>query len=166
MSCVLGGRSPSFEDLPTLVYTRMVIDETLRLYPPVWIVSRKALEDDEIGRYHVPAGSRLMLSPYVTHRRAELWENPERFDPERFASGSSSGGQRYAYYPFGGGPRQCIGNNLALMQATLVVSAVSQRYRLALVPGQEVRAQPKATLKPLPGVWITLHAASSALPRA
>lgn len=166
VSCVLKGRTPSFEDLPKLVYTRMVIDETLRLYPPVWIVTRKALEDDEIGGYRIPAGSKLMLSPYVTHRRADLWENPERFDPERFAFGSSGGRERYAYYPFGGGPRQCIGNNLALMQATLVVSAVSQRYRLALVPGQEVRAQPKGTLKPLPEMRMTPRAASSGLPRA
>jgi len=81
VSCVLKGRLPGFEDLPTLVYTRMVIDETLRLYPPAWIVTRRAIEDDEIGGYRIPAGSRLMLSPYLTHRRPELWENPEAFEP-------------------------------------------------------------------------------------
>jgi cytochrome P450 len=166
VSYVLKGRSPGFKDLPTLVYTRMVIDETLRLYPPAWIVSRRAIEDDELCGYRIPAGSRLMLSPYVTHRRAELWENPEGFDPERFASGNSNGRQRYAYYPFGGGPRQCIGNNFALMEATLVVSMVMQRYRLDLIPGQEVKAQPRSTLGPRPGVRVKLRAASSALPQA
>ncbi len=165
VSCVLRGRWPGFEDLPMLVYTRMAVEETLRLYPPVWITSRKALGVDEIGGYRIPAGSRLMLSPYVTHRRADLWENPDGFVPERFVPGSGNNGngrQRYAYYPFGGGARQCIGNGFALMEATLVVSAVLQRYRLDLVPGQAVRAQPKATLGPRPGVRVTLHAQSPA----
>ena len=162
VSYVLKGRWPSLEDLPALVYTRMVIDETLRLYPPAWVVSRKAVEDDEMGGYRITAHSRLMLSPYVTHRRADLWENPEGFDPQRFAPGNGDGRQRYAYYPFGGGPRQCIGNNFALMEATLVLSAVAQRYQLALVPGQEVSAKPKATLRPHPGIWMMLHAASPA----
>ena len=159
---VLKGRPPSFEDLPALVYTRMVIDETLRLYPPVWIVTRRAVEEDEIGGCSIPEGSRLMLSPYVTHRRPEFWDNPEGFDPERFAPESDNGSQRYAYYPFGGGPRQCIGNNFARMETTLVVSAVMQRYRLDLIPGQEVKAQPRSTLGPRPGVWVRLRAASPA----
>jgi len=166
VSCVLKGRLPGFEDLPTLVYTRMVIDETLRLYPPAWIVTRRAIEDDEIGGYRIPAGSRLMLSPYLTHRRPELWENPEAFEPERFASESTNGSQRYVYYPFGGGPRQCIGNNFALMEATLIVSTVMQRYRLDLIPGQEIKAQPRSTLGPRPGVWVRLRAASPAAPQA
>ncbi len=163
---VLKGRPPSFEDLPALVYTRMVIDETLRLYPPAWIFTRRAVEEDEIGGCSIPEGSRLMISPYVTHRRPEFWENPEGFDPERFAPESSNGSQRYAYYPFGGGPRQCIGNNFALMETTLVVSAVMQRYRLDLIPGQEVKAQPRSTLGPRPGVWVRLRAASPAPPQA
>jgi cytochrome P450 len=162
VSYVLKGRLPGFEDLPTLVYTRMVIDETLRLYPPAWIVTRRAIEDDEIGGYCIPAGSRLMLSPYLTHRRPELWENPEEFEPERFASESSNGSRRKAYFPFGGGPRQCIGNNFALMEAKLVVSTVMQRYRLDLIPGQEIKAQPRSTLGPRPGVWVRLRATSPA----
>ena len=166
VSYVLKGRLPGFEDLPTLVYTRMVIDETLRLYPPAWIVTRRAIKDDEIGGYRIPAGSRLMLSPYLTHRRPELWENPEEFEPERFASESTNGSQRYVYYPFGGGPRQCIGNNFALMEATLIVSTVMQRYRLDLIPGQEIKTQPRSTLGPRPGVWVRLRAASPAAPQA
>lgn len=157
---VLEDRPPTFEDLPQLIYTRMVIDETLRLYPPADTIARKPLEDDVIGGYRIPAGSALALSPYVTHHRADLWENPEGFDPERFAPGYGHGRPRYAYYPFGGGPRQCIGNSFALMEATLVVAAVAQRYRLDLVPGQEVKARVKGTLTPVPGVWVKLrHAA-------
>ena len=148
---VLGDRMPGLEDLPRLVYTRMVIDETLRLYPSAWVLARKAVEDDEIGGYPIPAGTGLFVCPYVTHRRADLWENPEGFDPERFRpgrGGGSEGRPRFAYYPFGGGPRQCIGQNFALMEATLIVATIAQRYRLELVPGQTVRPLPRGTLRP------------------
>lgn len=161
-SRILGSRPPAFKDLPQLLYTRMVIDETLRLYPPADTIIRKPLEDDVIGGYRIPAGSGLALSPYVTHHRADLWDNPEGFDPERFAPGKSQGRPRYAYYPFGGGPRQCIGNGFALMEATLVVAAVARRYRLDLIPGQEVKARVKGTLAPHPGVLVKLrHAAGT-----
>lgn len=157
-SRVLGGRTAGSGDLSRLVYTRMVIDETLRLYPPAWILTREAVEDDGIGEYRIPAGSKLLISPYVTHHRADLWENPEGFDPERFAPGNGDERPRYAYYPFGGGQRMCIGNNFALMEAALIMSTVTQRYRLDLAPDREVKAQPKTTLAPLPAVWMTVHA--------
>ncbi len=163
---VTGDRLPEVGDLPNLTYTRMVVDETLRLYPPAWILARKAIDEDEIHGYRIPAGSGLLVCPYVTHRRTDLWENPEGFDPERFAPGSGSGRPRYTYFPFGGGPRQCIGNNFALMEATLVVATVTRRYRLDLVPGQEIEPKASGTLKPGFPVWMVPHAvAGSAVAR-
>lgn len=157
---VLGDRVPEIGDLPALVYTRMVIDETLRLYPPAWVFSRRVVEDDTFGEYRVSAGTTVALSPYVTHRRADLWENPEGFDPERFRPGDDGAeGWRpgYAYFPFGGGPRQCIGNNFALTEATLVMATVVRRYRLDLVPGREVSPKARGTLKPDRRVWMVPH---------
>ena len=163
---VTGDRSPEVGDLPNLTYTRMVVDETLRLYPPAWILARKAIDEDEIHGYRIPAGSGLLVCPYVTHRRTDLWENPEGFDPERFAPGTSGGRPRYTYFPFGGGPRQCIGNNFALMEATLVVATIARRYRLDLMPGQEIEPKASGTLKPGSPVWMVPHAvAGSAVAR-
>ena len=152
---VLGDRTPGIEDLNDLVYTRAVLDETLRLYPAAWTVSRKAVGEDEIGGYRIPAGQTLFLSPYVTHRREDFWPNPEGFDPQRFLPGNGEDRPRFAYFPFGGGPRMCIGNNFALMEATLIVAMVMQRYRLDLVPGKTVEPNPRGTLRPHPGVWMT-----------
>ena len=104
----LGGRLPRFEDLPRLAYTRRVLEESLRLYPPSWSMGRLALGDDELGGCLIPAGSLLTLSPWVTHRRPDLWEEPERFDPDRFLPERAAARPRFAYYPFGGGPRVCI----------------------------------------------------------
>ena len=158
---VLGNRTPGVEDLKDLAYTRAVIDETLRLYPPAWMVSRKAVGEDEIGGYRIPPGQILFLSPYVVHRRADLWPNPEGFDPRRFTPGNGDDRPRFAYFPFGGGPRMCIGSNFALMEATLVVAMVMQRYRLDLVPGQTVEPTPKGTLRPRPAVWMTPRVAEA-----
>lgn len=157
---VAGDHPPGLDGLPKLVYTRMVVDETLRLYPSAWLLARKAVEDDEIGGYRIPAGTGLFVSPYVTHRRSDLWENPEGFDPERFRPGRNGGAEgrpRSAYYPFGGGPRQCIGQNFALMEATLIVASIARRYRLDLVAGQGVKPLPRGTLKPNSEVWMVPH---------
>ena len=156
---------PGLEDLPKLVYTRMVIDETLRLYPSAWVLARKAVEDDEIGGYPIPARTGLFVCPYVTHRRPDLWENPEGFDPERFRPGRDGGAEgrsRFAYYPFGGGPRQCIGQNFALMEATLIVALIARRYRLDLLAGQEARPLPRGTLRPNSKMWMVPHEVGSA----
>ena len=154
---VVGEGVVSVEHLPKLVYAKMVVEETLRLYPSAWLLSRKAIHDDQVGPYRIWAGSSLFISPFVTHRRPDLWENPEGFDPERFTPGGDEGGPRYAYFPFGGGPRQCIGNNFALMEATLIVASVVRRYRLDLVSGREVKLKEKGSLKPFPGLSMTLH---------
>lgn len=157
---VLAGRTPTMVDLPQLKYARMVLEETLRLYPPAWAMSRSVRSDDEIAGYHIPAKSLMVLSPYVTHRDPRWWENPEGFDPERFTPERSANRPRYAYFPFGGGPRQCIGNEFALMEATLVLATVAQRYRLHLVPGHPVEPYPIFTLRPRYGVLMTLHQGS------
>ena len=124
----------------------------MRLYPPAWIIGRAALRDDEIGGYHIPAGSTVLMSQYVTHRHPDFWEQPEGFDPERFASHPPR-----AYFPFGGGPRVCIGNNFALLEARLVLATVAQRYRLELLPGHPVEPESVVTLRPRYGVQVTLR---------
>lgn len=154
---VLGERRPQAEDLRELAYAKQVVQEAMRLYPPFWTISRMALEDDEIDGYRMPAKSTVMLCPYVTHRDPGLWDNPEAFDPDRFSTARSAGRHRFAYFPFGGGPRICIGANFAMMEATFVVAMAAQRYRMRLVPGQDVAPQPMISLRPRSGLLMTLH---------
>lgn len=154
---VLAGRVPTVEDLPNLKYTRMVIEETLRLYPPTPVLSRKAISDDELLGYPVAANSMIMISPYAIHRNPALWEKPQQFDPERFSPERVAARPAYAYLPFGGGPRVCIGNNFALMEAQLILSTIAQRYRLRLIPNHPVEPQMVVTLRPRYGMPMTLH---------
>lgn len=154
---VLGGRLPTVTDLPQLTYTGMVIDEVLRLYPPAYATARWCNEADIVGGYYVPANSTIALSPYLTHRHPDFWDDPETFDPERFTPERKAARPRYAYIPFGGGPRQCIGNNFALMEAILILATIAQRYRLRLRPGQQVDLQPLVTLRPLDGLPMRLE---------
>ena len=152
----LGGRVPATEDLPSLPYLRMVIEESMRLYPPVWTLSRTPYEDDMIGGYHIPAGAVVVMSPYVTHRHPEFWEEPDRFDPERFTPERTAARPRFAYFPFAAGPRQCIGNTFALTEAQLVLATVLQRFRLDLVDGHTVAPEPLVTLRPRGGLPMNL----------
>lgn len=154
---VLAGRIPTADDLANLKYTRMVLDETMRLYPPAWLTNRRAIGADEIEGYAIPAGAELTVSPYATHHDASLWPEPFKFDPERFTSERSTGRHRYAYFPFGGGPRQCIGNNFALMEAQLILAAITQHYFLDLVPGKPVVTEALITLRPKDGPWMTVQ---------
>ncbi|HEV2853741.1 MAG TPA: cytochrome P450 [Thermoanaerobaculia bacterium] len=154
---VLGGRTPEFQDLPKLKYLSMVLKEGLRLYPPFWMLTRTPLEDDEISGHRIPAGSILMFSSYVTHRRPDFWPNPEAFDPERFLPEESEGRPPFAYFPLGGGPRVCIGGRLAEMQSLLVLASVLQRYSLHAVPGKRVEPAAMLSLRPKGGLWMTLH---------
>jgi cytochrome P450 len=157
LAAVLGGRTPTFEDIPQLKYTVMVIEEAMRLYPPAWVIGRMAVNDDLVGGYHIEAKSEIILLPFVTHRHPDFWENAEAFDPERFSPERSESRPRYAYFPFGGGPRQCIGNNFAMMEATLVLATVAQRYRLRLVPDHPVEPEPSVTLHARHGIKMILH---------
>lgn len=145
---VLNGRAPTPEDLPRLAYTRMVIDEALRLYPPVWINNREVLLDDEIDGYHMPKGSLVFMLPYVVHRHPAFWDNPEVFIPERFAPENAEAPYHQAYLPFGAGPRSCIGNHFALLEIQLVLATLAQTYCLRLAPATLVRLVSKGTLHP------------------
>jgi cytochrome P450 len=156
VDAVVGDGVPGFAHLERLTWTRMVLEEVLRLYPPAWGFSRLALKDDEIAGYRVPAGSIVYLIPFVLHRRPTLWPEAERFDPERFAPGREAGRHRFAYLPFGAGPRGCIGNQFAMVEAQLIVSAIAQRYRIDLLAGQRIRPEPLITLRPKPGIRATL----------
>ncbi len=146
---VLGGRAPTAEDVPRLVYTRRVLDETLRLYPPIYSIVRKVVADDTVCGYRVRGGSSLYLSPYVTQRLAEFWPDPERFDPDRFMPEQVAARPRYAYLPFLGGPRQCIGNTFALMEGTLILATLGQRHRPRMVEGYTLEPEPLLTLRPM-----------------
>ncbi len=154
---VLNGRAPGIEDLHSLPYTKMVIEEAMRLYPPAWVMGRQSIEADEIGGYTIPAGASLAFYPYVIHRHPDHWEEPERFDPERFTSERSQGRAKYAYFPFGGGPHLCIGNVFALTEAQLILATVAQRSDLTLVPGHPVELEPLITLRPKHGLKMTLN---------
>ncbi len=155
---ILGGKKPTAADYGALQYTRRIVDEVLRLYPPAWMFARQSINADEISGYHIPAGAMLMLSPYVTHRHPRYWENPEEFNPDRFLPEQSANRPKYAYFPFGGGPRLCIGRDFALVEAALVIAEIAQRYRMRLVDSTSVHAQPIATLRPRPGVEVILEA--------
>jgi cytochrome P450 len=119
---VLGDRPPPVADLPRLAYTTMVVQESMRRYPPIYLVLRRALADDEIGGWRIPAGADIALCPYVTHRHPAFWDNPEGFDPERFAPEAARQGHRMAFFPFSGGPRRCIGEGFAQLQRVERVS--------------------------------------------
>jgi cytochrome P450 len=145
---VLGGRAPAVADLPRLAYTTMVVQEAMRLYPPIYLVLRRALADDEVGGYRIPAGANVALCPYVTHRHPGFWDNPEGFEPERFAPEAARRRHRMAFFPFSGGPRRCIGEGFALLQLPLVVAMVAQRYRLSLLPARPAEVEAAVALRP------------------
>lgn len=145
---VLRGRPPAFADLANLPYTRMVIDETMRLYPPAWGFSRQAMADDRLGGYELPRGWLAFVIPYVLHRLPAYWENAEQFEPERFSSDRSTDRSKFVYIPFGAGPRQCIGNHFAMIEMQLVVATLAQRFSLRLVPGHRVEPHAMITLRP------------------
>ncbi len=148
LASVLGSRTPTAGDLPHLPYTRMVLEESMRLYPPVWGLSRTPIVDVDLGGHRISKGTIIYLSPYLTHRHPAFWDDPDRFDPDRFRSDRSAARPRFAYFPFGAGPRQCIGAGFAMMEARLVLATVAQRYALDLAPGHPVSLDPKITLRP------------------
>ena len=154
---VLNGRTPAVEDLPKLVYTRMIIDETLRLYSPVALMARDPLQADEIAGYSIPAGSLVTIAPFITHRHPEFWDNPEAFMPERFEPAEVKKRPRYAYFPFGAGERICLGQHFALLEATLILADVAQRFHFDLAPGLSIEPKFMGTLRPSLDVLMTVH---------
>jgi len=157
LDAVLGGRPPAYSDLPRLCYARRVVEEAMRLYPPVWMFFRVSRDADRLGDYALPAGAHLALSPYVTQRDPRFWPDPAAFDPERFTPERSAGRHPFAYYPFGGGPRVCIGAGFAVMEATLVLATLAQGFRARPVPGREPMPQAAASLQPRHGMPMRLE---------
>ncbi len=153
---VLAGRLPAFDDLEALPYTRKVIEESLRLYPPIYATARTAKTADRVSGYDVDAGSIVTLSPYLTHRHPEFWSEPDRFDPGRFSPERNQDRRRDAYIPFGTGPRMCIGSSFAMTEITLVLAMVVKRFRLDLAPGHHLELKPLITLHPHNGLLMTL----------
>ena len=154
---VLDGRPPTVDDLPRLSYTDWVVTETLRLMPTVWLLGREAVEPTEVGGYRVPKGHTLWMSQWVLHRDARLFEAPEQFLPERWADGLARKIPRYAYFPFGGGPRICIGNHFAQMEAVLLLATIARRFRPRVPPGTIVTPIATMTLRPDGGVPVVLE---------
>ena len=157
LETMLDGRPPTVGDLPRLPYTAAVIKESMRLYPPAWAIGREASEDCEIGGFHVPAKTQLFISQYVVHHDPRFFERPNSFIPERWEENLEKQLPKFAYFPFGGGPRLCIGQSFAKMEATLLLTTTAQKLRLKLVPGQRVTPQPSITLRPKNGVRVVLE---------
>jgi cytochrome P450 len=158
LAAVLAGRAPTLDDLPNLRYTGQVITESMRLYPPAWGMARVAIEDAEIAGYPIPKGCGVSLAQWVVHRDPRWYDAPEEFRPERWEGDLLKRLPRFAYFPFGGGPRQCIGNNFATMEATLLLATIAQHYRIRLVPGHPIVPMPSITLRPRHGIRATVEA--------
>jgi len=154
---VLGGRAPEVSDLPRLKYTEMIAKEAMRLYPPAYAIGREALEETEIGGYRVPKRTQLFAFQWVTHRDARYFERPDAFEPERWVSESMQRLPKYAYFPFGGGPRQCIGNYFAMMEIVLLLATIGQRFRFLLAQGQTVEVLPVLSLRPKNGIKVVVE---------
>jgi cytochrome P450 len=157
LQTVLGGRLPTAEDLPQLQYTRMVLSEALRLYPPAWLMTRRAREEVQIGSYRFPPRTFFLISLYITHRDPRYFANPEAFVPARWATTPDTASPRAAYFPFGGGPRQCLGEGFAWMEGLLVLATLAQTWRMRLVPDHPVEPMAMVTLRPKGGIHVQLE---------
>jgi cytochrome P450 len=157
LATVLGGRAPTFQDVPQLTYTKMVIEEAMRLYSTVWLLLRTPVADDTIGGYTIPAGSIVMMSTSLLHRHPAFWEEPDRFDPDRFTPEKAAARPRFAYIPFNSGPRQCIGNSFAMVEMQLTLATLAQQYRLRSAPGHVVEPRVMSTLHPRNGVHMIVE---------
>jgi cytochrome P450 len=158
---VLGTRPAEFSDLAALGYAERVIKESMRLFPPAWSLARTVISDIELGGYVIPAGANVVMSQWLMHRDERYFPNPERFDPDRWTGTEAQKLPRFAYFPFGGGARQCIGATFAMMEAVLLLVTIGQRFRLRPVPGHPVIPVPSFTLRPKHGLRMTLHSETS-----
>jgi cytochrome P450 len=157
VDAVLGDRLPGFDDLPKLPYTRMVMAEAMRLYPPAWVVGRAALGDFEAGGYTIPAGSTVFLSQWVMHHDPRFYPEPYRFDPQRWTAEAEAARPKFSYFPFSAGPRMCIGDQFAWTEGILALATLARRWQPRLVPGFELALQPLITLRPRYGVPMILE---------
>jgi cytochrome P450 len=154
---VLGDRPPTAADLPNLRYTEMVVQEGMRLYPPAYAVGRQAVEACDVGGYRVPAGGTILTVQYVVHRDPRFYDDPERFHPERWADGLLKRLPKFAYFPFGGGPRICIGNTFAMMEAVLVLACICRRWQVSPGSSEPLKFRPRMTLAPTGPVELVLR---------
>jgi cytochrome P450 len=154
VTSVLGQRSPVAEDAKALTYTISVVEEAMRIYPPVWGMLRTAIEADVLSGYNIPAGARVVISPYVVHRSPSLWPEPERFDPDRFSPERVAGRHRFAYFPFGAGPRLCVGAQFAMLEVPLVAAMLWRRFAIRLAPGQTPRPLAQISLTADRPIWV------------
>lgn len=157
----LAGRVPTADDLPRLPYSEMVLAESMRLYPPAWAMGRRALHDFALGPYWLPARTTVLMSQYVLHRDSRYYPDPLRFDPERFTAAAKAARPKLAYFPFGAGTRQCIGESFAWMEGVLALATIGQEWRLRLLPGHKVEPQPLITLRPRQGLPMRLERRTS-----
>jgi cytochrome P450 len=157
----IGNGLPTVEDLARLQFCRMVMAESMRLFPPVWLIARRAVTEHHVGGYRIPVGSAVITSPYVIHRDPHVHPEPLRFDPDRFAPERHSGWHPFAYFPFGGGPKRCVGDDFATFETLLLLATVGRGWRLNLAPDRRVEPAPKATLKPRDGLHMILERRAS-----
>jgi cytochrome P450 len=156
IDAAIGSKPPALAELNALPYARMVLEESMRLYPPVWATIREARAEDQVGGFRVPAAATVTVSPWITHRHPRLWEDPERFDPERFTPERSAARPDFAYFPFGGGPRGCVGRQFAMIEGQILLTMIAQRFRLHGVAG-DVIPDPILTLRPRNGLAMRLE---------
>ncbi len=154
---VLGDQPPSFEKMRALTFTEKIVTESMRLYPPAWMIGRRAIHECDLGGYRIPARTLVLMSQFVMHRNAQYFVDPLTFDPDRWTPEFKTHLPRFAYFPFGGGPRQCIGEGFAWMELVLLMATLSQRWKLRLVPGHPVELQPVVTLRPKHGMRMIVH---------
>jgi cytochrome P450 len=157
LELVLCGKPPTVDDVPSLPYTTAVLSEAMRLYPPVWTILRRPVENWQLGSYTIPAGSYLWISPYVVHRDPRYFPDPNRFDPSRWNSEKDAERPRFSYFPFGGGGRKCIGEGFAWTEGVLVIATIAQRWKMKLLRGHPVNVAPLVTLRPKYGMRMTLE---------
>jgi cytochrome P450 len=165
IDAVLAGELPKPDDFARLRYTEMVFAEAMRLYPPAWTLGRRALNDYQIGEYVVPAGSIVLMSPWVMHHDSRFYPEPYKFDPERWTVGAKESRPKFAYFPFGGGPRVCIGEQFAWMEGVLLIATIAQQWKMRLAPDQRVEPKPMITLRPKYGMRMVLSERTEQLDR-
>lgn len=154
---VLGGRPPTFADLPQLNYVRMVFQESMRLTPPIWAIERRAREADVIDGYAVPRNAMVIMSPYVMHRHPDYWPNPDEFDPLRFTPEEEAKRPQYVYFPFGGGPRRCVGLKVGMLEGQLMLATLAQAFTVRLKPGHVAVPGPRVNMPPKGGMPMLLE---------
>jgi cytochrome P450 len=157
LDAVLGGRLPTMDDLARLQYTEMIAKESMRLYPPAYALGREAVEECEIGGFRVPRGAQVFMFQWSTQRDARFFVEPERFSPDRWTEVFTNSLPKYAYFPFGGGPRACIGNYFAMMEVVLLLATIGQRFRFSLVPDHPVSLMPAMSLRPKDGIRVVVR---------